>query len=253
MGGNSFENTDQIDRFTIGQMACGHRATADHEGGDVGSECAHEHAGNDLVAVGDADQGVKAVGLDHGFHTVSNNFPTGERVLHPSMTHGNAVADADGVEFKGDAAGLSDGFLDKFSHFVEMNMAGNDFIKRVADSDEGFLEVTGFYQTGCPQKAPVRRAFGSQLDLIAIHYHSFRENSGVTLPDGGESVEAGGKHDGRYGMATLTRKKVLSCWPEGVVRAVFTVSVIPLVSLVAWIKVVLLVVQLTRLVDVSSE
>ena len=28
----------------------------------------HQHAGGDLVAIGDADQGIGAVGIDHKFH-----------------------------------------------------------------------------------------------------------------------------------------------------------------------------------------
>lgn len=129
MGGNTFEDADEVNGFSVGGMAGGHGAPADHEGGDIGPEDAHEHARDDLVAVGDADNGVEAVGLDHGFHAIGDEFTTGEGEFHAGMTHGDAVADSDGVEFEGYAASLADGFLDQVGDLVQVDVAGDYFVE----------------------------------------------------------------------------------------------------------------------------
>ena len=40
-----------------------HRAAADEDGGQVQPHRGHQHAGDNLIAVGDEDQGVEGVGL----------------------------------------------------------------------------------------------------------------------------------------------------------------------------------------------
>ena len=64
--------------------------------------------GRDLVAVGDADQGVGAVRVDHVLDRVGDQLAAGQRVEHAAVAHGDAVVDGDGVELAADAAGLGD-------------------------------------------------------------------------------------------------------------------------------------------------
>ena len=63
--------------------------------------------GDDLVAVGDADHAVEAVGRDHGLDAVGDQLARGQRVLHADVAHGDAVVDADGVELERHAARLA--------------------------------------------------------------------------------------------------------------------------------------------------
>src|SRR5690606_33657388 len=51
-----------------------HWAAGYEDGRDVQAQCGHEHAGGDLVAVGDADQRVSTVRIDHVLHRVRNQI-----------------------------------------------------------------------------------------------------------------------------------------------------------------------------------
>ncbi len=61
---------------------------------------------------------VETVRLDHGFHAVGDQLAAGQRVLHARVAHGDAVADADGVELEGHAARPHDGLLDEVADLV---------------------------------------------------------------------------------------------------------------------------------------
>ena len=64
----SVHGVDQIDRALLAfqrDLARLHRAARDEHGRDVEAQRGHQHAGRDLVAVGDAYHGVGAVCVDH--------------------------------------------------------------------------------------------------------------------------------------------------------------------------------------------
>ena len=52
-----------------------HRPAGQHDRRDVHPAGGHEHARGDLVAIGDADPAVEAVGLDHELHAVGDTSP----------------------------------------------------------------------------------------------------------------------------------------------------------------------------------
>ena len=68
LGRGADEHVDQVDRLAVGRPAGLHRPAADEDRGDVAAHGGHEHAGHDLVAIGDADHAVEAVGLEHRLH-----------------------------------------------------------------------------------------------------------------------------------------------------------------------------------------
>ena len=144
---------DQVDRFAVGRLAGLHGAAADEDRGNVAAHGPHEHAGHDLVAIGDADHAVEGVGLEHRLHGVGDHLAAGQRVLHARVPHGNAVVDADGVEDEGHAAGLADAFLDVLAHLVQVDVAGNDVGITVANGDERFAEVVVAHAGGAEQAA----------------------------------------------------------------------------------------------------
>ena len=86
-----------------------HGAAGDEAGGDVQAHGGQEHAGGDLVAVGDAHEGIGAVRVHHRFDAVCDEVAAGQGVEHAVVAHGDAVVDGDRVEFFGDAAGRFDG------------------------------------------------------------------------------------------------------------------------------------------------
>jgi hypothetical protein len=52
------------------------------------------------------------------------------------MIHGDSVANPDGVKDQRGATGSLNAGFDGIDEFIQMNMAGYDFIKRIGDADE---------------------------------------------------------------------------------------------------------------------
>ena len=57
------------------------------------------------------------------------------------MAHGDAITDADGGKFNRRASGRGYAEFDGLGDFPEMDMAGDDFVKRVNDADQRFGQV----------------------------------------------------------------------------------------------------------------
>src|SRR5690606_30385377 len=66
---------DQVQAMT-GQLGLAgfHRSAGDEDCRDIQAQGGHQHAGGDLVAVADADDGVGAVGIDHVFNGVGDDL-----------------------------------------------------------------------------------------------------------------------------------------------------------------------------------
>ena len=61
--------------FTFdGNLAGLHRATGNKYRRNVQAHCRHQHTGRDLVTVGNANHGIGAMGIDHIFNGISNDF-----------------------------------------------------------------------------------------------------------------------------------------------------------------------------------
>src|SRR5450830_525494 len=130
-----------------------HRAAGNEDHRDVQAQGGHQHAGGDLVAVGDADDGVGAVGVDHVFDGVGDDLAARQRIEHAIVAHGDAVIHGDGVEFLGDTAGPLDFTGDQLAKVLEVDVARYELGERVGDGDDRFLEVGVFHPRGAPQGA----------------------------------------------------------------------------------------------------
>src|SRR5205823_2511545 len=108
--------------------------TAGHEdGGDVEAQRRQQHARRDLVAVRDADQRVRAVGVDHVLDAVGDELAAGQRIEHSSVTHRDTVIDRDGVELHAPATcGVHHTFY-PLPHVVKVNVAGHELGEAVGD------------------------------------------------------------------------------------------------------------------------
>ena len=194
LGGRADEDVDQVDRLAVGRAAGLHRPAADEHRGNVAAHGAHQHAGHDLVAVGDADHAVEAMGVDHRFHAVGDDFPAGKRILHAGVAHGDAVVDADGVEHERHAARLADALLDELPHLVEVDVAGDDIHVAIADGDERLAEIVVPHAGGAEQAAMGGSGI-AQLDDVGTHGgYSFRNGLSRALyfkPLYGQLPEAG--------------------------------------------------------------
>ena len=83
----------------------GQGASAKDEGpGDIAADEAHHHAGQGLVAPGEADQCVVAMCADHRLDAVGDQFAADQAEPHAAMGHAHAVGHGDGGEFERRAA-----------------------------------------------------------------------------------------------------------------------------------------------------
>ena len=118
------------------KMACKHRAAGNQDGRNVQTSGSHQHAGHDLVAVRDEHQTVQLVRLRQRLYAVRDQLTACQRVLHADVTHGNAVAYADGIDFKRHAACHIDAGLYGFGNLVQVVVPGDDIAFGAKDRDE---------------------------------------------------------------------------------------------------------------------
>ncbi len=146
---------DRVDQVELadravdeGRLAGLHRAAGDEDRRDVEPHRGHQHARGDLVAVGDADQRVGAVRLDHVLDGVGDQVAGGQGVEHAAVAHGDAVVDRDGVELAGDAARRLDRLGDDPADRLEVGVAGHELGEAVGDRDDRLAEVLARYAGG---------------------------------------------------------------------------------------------------------
>ncbi len=77
------------------------RAAIDEDRRHVEAQHRHHHAGQRLVAAGEADQGVIGVAAHGELDRVGDHLARSQRGLHALMAHGDAVGDGDGAELAG--------------------------------------------------------------------------------------------------------------------------------------------------------
>ncbi len=100
---DALKDRDQIHRLAL-KAPGQHGPAGNQDGGDVEAQGRHEHAGDNLVAVGHQDQAVHGMGRGHDLDGVGDDLPGGQGIFHAGVVHGQAVADADDPELQGGAA-----------------------------------------------------------------------------------------------------------------------------------------------------
>ena len=103
----------------------------------------HHHAGQRLVAAGDADEGVIAMTAHRQLDGVGDDFARRQRGVHTAMTHGDAVGHGDGAELARGAAGGGDALLDGLRLAHQRDVAGRGFVPAGGDADEGLVDLPG--------------------------------------------------------------------------------------------------------------
>ena len=127
--GGDDHGVDQVDRAldpAMHHLAGLHRPARDEHHGDVQPHRRHQHAGRDLVAVRDADEGIGAMRVDHVLDRIGDQLARRQAVQHAAMAHGDAVIDGDGVELLGHAAGRLDLPRDHLAQVLQVDMAGDE-------------------------------------------------------------------------------------------------------------------------------
>lgn len=133
-----------------------HGAAGNENGGNIETHRRIQHAGRDLVAVGNAHHRIGAMGIDHIFHGIRNDFARRQRIEHAVMAHGDAVINRDGVEFLGDAACRLDFTGNELAKILQMHMARHELREGIDDSDDRLAEIAVLHAGGAPKAARAR-------------------------------------------------------------------------------------------------
>ena len=120
-------------KLSARSSSCEHRAARNERAGKIEPDRAEQHAGDDLVAVSHEHAGVERMRPRENFRAVRNNFAGGEGIAHAAVSHGDAVAYADGRNDHGLSARRKHAVGNGARDFAEVNMSGNDFALRGND------------------------------------------------------------------------------------------------------------------------
>ena len=117
------------------------RAAIDEDRRHVETAHRHHHAGQGLVAAGQADQRVVAMAAHGELDAIGDDLARGQRGLHALMPHGDAVGDGDGAEFARRAVGGDDAFLHGLRLAHQRDVAGRGLVPAGGDADEGLVDL----------------------------------------------------------------------------------------------------------------
>ena len=154
--GGGDHRVDQVDARRLAlerDLARLHRPAGNEHGGDVEAQRRHQHAGGDLVAIGDAHHRVGAMGVDHVLDAVGDDFAARQRIEHAVVAHRDAVVDGDGVELLGDAARRLDLARDELAEVLEVDVAGHELGEGIDHRDDRLAEVALLHAGGAPKSA----------------------------------------------------------------------------------------------------
>ncbi len=130
-----------------------HGAAGDEDHRYVDAQGGHQHPRGDLVAVGDADHGIGAVGVDHVLHGIGDELPRRQRIEHAAVAHGDAVIHGDCVELLGDATRGFDLAGHQLAQILEVNVTGHELGEGVDHGYDGLAKILICHAGGTPEGA----------------------------------------------------------------------------------------------------
>ena len=104
--------------------------------------------------------------LRHELNGVGDVLTGREGIAHAGVSHGDAVADADGAELERDAAGQVYPFFDKLGEITQMKVTGNDLVPGIGDADKRPFEILVSHAQGV-QEGPLGGARHPPRYLLA--------------------------------------------------------------------------------------
>ena len=117
------------------------RAAIDEDRRHVEPAHRHHHAGQRLVAAGEADQRVIGMAAHGQFDGVGDHLARRQRGLHAVVAHGDAVGDGDGAELARRAAGGRDALLHRLRLAHQRDVAGRGLVPAGRDADERLVDL----------------------------------------------------------------------------------------------------------------
>jgi hypothetical protein len=104
------------------------RPGVQEDGGEVEPGGGHQHARLGLVAPGEQDGAVQALGVHHALHGVRDDLAADQAGAHALVTHRDAVGHRDGAELQREPAGLVHALLRRLGQPVEREVARGDLV-----------------------------------------------------------------------------------------------------------------------------
>src|SRR6185312_6799522 len=142
---HGLEGVDEGDfllRAVLELSHTGHdRAGVDEDAGQVQARGGHQHARQRLVAAGQQDGAVDALGHHDGLDRVGDDLAGDQGEVHALMAHGDAVRDGDRAELHGEPAAGVHALLGGLRQAVQGKVAGGDFVPRAGHADLRLGEV----------------------------------------------------------------------------------------------------------------
>ena len=150
---DGIDEIDAVVDYALDGFTGFHWSTRHKDDGNVEPHRRHEHAGRDLVTVGDAQERIGAVGVDHVLDAVGDHVSAREGVEHSLVPHRDAVVDRDGIEFLRHSPGLANRFGDHVANVFEVHMARNELRVGVRDRDDRLAKIIRAHAGRAPQGA----------------------------------------------------------------------------------------------------
>ena len=163
-------------RIRQAHLARLHGTARDKHHRDVQPHGRHQHAGRDLVAIGDAHQRIGAVRVHHVLDRVGNDVAAGQGIQHAVVAHGDAVVHRNGVELLGHTTCFLDLAGHQLAQILQVHMAGDKLGERVGDGDDGFLKVAVFHASGSPKRAGTGHVASGGGCFRAVGGHGKRDS-----------------------------------------------------------------------------
>ena len=162
----------------VGQLGLAgfHRPAGDEHRRDVEAQGGHQHAGGDLVAVGNAHQRVGAMRVDHVLDRVGDDLAAGQRVQHAVVAHRDTVVHGDGVELLGYAADTFDLTRHELPKILQVHMPRHELRERIGDGNDRLMEIAILHAGGAPECAGARHVAAVGGGLGAVFGHGGIDN-----------------------------------------------------------------------------
>ena len=149
-------------------MSCKHRSAGNKHGRYIDPCRRHQKTGHIFVAVRHHDQRVKLMRDRHAFGGIRDQVTGHQGIFHPDMSHRDTVTDSNRRENDGRAACFRHAHPHSVNDFVDVHMAGNDFVVGTDDADHWFFDFFGGVAQ-CVQEASRRGLLHSCFHVVALH------------------------------------------------------------------------------------
>ena len=167
-GGMLADRLEHVDHGHVAVLVAARqdRAAVDEDRRHVEPQHRHHHAGQDLVAPGEADQRVIAVPAHRQLDRIGDHLAADQRAFHALVAHRDPVGDGDGVEPARRAAALLDAGAADVGLEIERGVARRAVVAGRGDGDERAVDLL----LGHPHRVvigAVRRALGADRNVAA--------------------------------------------------------------------------------------